>query len=115
MLRTILPSILALSLLGSGSPLWAQERGKPDSPPGIAPSAENLNAQAEIPEDMATYKESIPGTLISFGMTPIPSGTFRMGSPPDEKDRKKEEGPVHNVEVDPFWMGTHEVTWDEYH
>ena len=66
MLRNILPSILGLSLLGSGSPLWAQERGKPDSPPGISPSAENLNAQAESPEDMAAYKESIPGTLISF-------------------------------------------------
>ncbi|MEP6664544.1 MAG: SUMF1/EgtB/PvdO family nonheme iron enzyme, partial [Verrucomicrobiota bacterium] len=27
---------------------------------------------------------------------------------------KKDEGPQHKVKLDPFWMGEHEVTWDEY-
>ena len=48
-------------------------------------------------------------------MTPIPSGTFLFGSPNDEEDRGSDEGPQVEVQVSPFWMGTHEVTWAEYH
>ena len=31
-----------------------------------------------------------------------------------EADRSEDEGPVHRVKIEPFWMGKHEVTWDEY-
>jgi formylglycine-generating enzyme required for sulfatase activity len=37
-----------------------------------------------------------------------------MGSPASEADRKPDEGPQHDVELDPFWIGKKEVTWDEY-
>ena len=37
-----------------------------------------------------------------------------MGSPDDEDERGGEEGPVHTVEVSPFWMGRCEVSWDEF-
>jgi formylglycine-generating enzyme required for sulfatase activity len=63
---------------------------------------------------MTAYTETIPGTDISFEMVPIPGGTFTMGSPEDEADRTEHEGPQHPVEIAPFWMGQHEVTWDEY-
>ena len=44
---------------------------------------------------------------------PIPGGRFHMGSPKDEHGHAADEGPVHEVRIDPFWMEAHEVTWDE--
>ena len=44
----------------------------------------------------------------------IPGGTFLMGSPESEEGRSSIEGPQHEVEISPFWMGRCEVTWDEY-
>ena len=63
---------------------------------------------------MVPYDETIPGTQVTFRMIPVPGGTFRMGSPPDEADRSADEGPVFEVKVEPFWMGRCEVTWAEY-
>ena len=37
-----------------------------------------------------------------------------MGSPNYEKNRMADEGPVHKVYVDSFWMGKFEITWDLY-
>jgi len=37
-----------------------------------------------------------------------------MGSPLYEKNRLADEGPVHRVEVDSFWMAKYETTWDLY-
>ncbi len=70
--------------------------------------------EAVTPEAMDPYSETIPGTEITFEMIPIPGGTFQMGSPGSEADRLEHEGPVHPVKIAPFWMGKHEVTWDEY-
>src|SRR5205085_8637241 len=47
-------------------------------------------------------------------MVPIPAGKFLMGSPDAEKKRKADEGPQFTVEMEPFWMGTCEVTQAEY-
>jgi formylglycine-generating enzyme required for sulfatase activity len=43
-------------------------------------------------------------------MTLIPAGTFVMGSPADELERGKSEGPQHEVTVPSFCMGTYPVT-----
>ena len=40
----------------------------------------------------------------------IPGGTFIMGSPPDELDRRTNEGPQHSVTVPPFLMGRYPIT-----
>lgn len=60
------------------------------------------------------YTETIPGTELKFEMLPIPGGTFTLGSPDSEEKRNADEGPQVKVEIAPFWMGKHEVTWDEY-
>jgi formylglycine-generating enzyme required for sulfatase activity len=45
----------------------------------------------------------------------IPLGTFRMGSPTNEVDRFREEGPQTAVTISRgFWMGKYEVTQAEY-
>lgn len=59
-------------------------------------------------------EQTIPGTDVTFQMTFIPGGTFTMGSPGDEENREEDEGPQFEVKVDSFWMGTYEVSFQEY-
>ncbi len=40
----------------------------------------------------------------------LPSGSFTMGSPEDEKGRDKDEGPPHEVSIDSFYIGKYETT-----
>ena len=58
------------------------------------------------------YAQTVPGTQVSFEMVFIPSGSFLMGSPPEEAGRKEDESPRHEVSVDSLWVGKVEVTWD---
>lgn len=64
--------------------------------------------------EMKSYTNTIPATGVTYAMVPIPAGTFVMGSPASEKGRAGHEGPQHKVEIEPFWMGQFEVTWNEY-
>jgi formylglycine-generating enzyme required for sulfatase activity len=66
------------------------------------------------PAKMAAYKTTIPRTDVTYEMVPVPAGDFRMGTPDSEAGRKKDEGPVHPVHIEAFWMSAREVTWDEY-
>src|SRR5262249_33678078 len=72
------------------------------------------NASAKTEKEMKPYTEVISGTKATFDMVPIPGGKFRMGSPSTEKGRQADEGPQHEVTIEPFWMGKTEVTWDTY-
>jgi formylglycine-generating enzyme required for sulfatase activity len=63
---------------------------------------------------METYTETINGTQITFDMVAIKGGTFKMGSPASEEGRRDDEGPQVDIQVSPFWIGKHEVTWNEY-
>ncbi|MFH5886129.1 formylglycine-generating enzyme family protein [Halalkalibaculum sp. DA3122] len=67
-----------------------------------------------VSEDFEPYTEPIPGSDQAIQMTPVPGGTFVMGSPPEETGREEDEGPSKKVSVDSFWMGIHEITWDQY-
>jgi formylglycine-generating enzyme required for sulfatase activity len=71
-------------------------------------------ADAASAADMKPYTQDISGTPVTFDMVPIQGGTFTMGSPDSEAGHQPDEGPQHQVTVDPFWMGRCEVTWDEY-
>jgi formylglycine-generating enzyme required for sulfatase activity len=74
----------------------------------------NPKADAKTQQEMQKYTDSIPGTNVTFELTPIPGGEFLMGSPDTEAGHKPNESPQHKVKIAPFWMGTHEVTWNEY-
>jgi len=41
-------------------------------------------------------------------------GTFAMGSPEGEQGRSSDEGPVHEVTVNEFWLGKYEVTQAQF-
>ncbi|HXE81412.1 MAG TPA: formylglycine-generating enzyme family protein [Vicinamibacterales bacterium] len=72
------------------------------------------DAVADPPSALTPYTETIPDANVAFDMVPIPAGTFRMGSPPDEAGRDEDEGPQHEVTLPAFYMGRLEVTWAEY-
>lgn len=65
--------------------------------------------QMQLKESVVT----IPGTKQSFKMKLIPGGAFKMGSPETETGRNANEG-SHPVTLDSFWIGIHEVTFDEF-
>ena len=72
------------------------------------------DSEAKTAAEMKPYTETITGTNITFKMVPIPGGKFLMGSPADEEGREDHEGPQIEVEIAPFWMEEHEVTWAEF-
>jgi formylglycine-generating enzyme required for sulfatase activity len=47
---------------------------------------------------------------IGIPMVFIPSGTFLMGSPDDEPDRRESEGPQHDVTLTAFCLGQFPIT-----
>jgi formylglycine-generating enzyme required for sulfatase activity len=63
---------------------------------------------------MTGYTNTIPGTNVTYRMTPVRGGEFLLGSPDAEIGRHPDEGPQRKVRIEPFWMGVHEVTWNEY-
>jgi formylglycine-generating enzyme required for sulfatase activity len=94
----------------------ASARAQAPAPAVVAPTPATAPATSPIadPSQMKPYTQAIPGSTLKFDMVPIPGGTFTMGSPEGEADRKDDEGPPFKVAIAPFWMGKHEVTWDEF-
>lgn len=78
------------------------------------PYLRDPDSVARTEAEMKPYTQRLRHTDIKFEMVPIPGGVFVMGSPDDEDGREEDEGPQHKVKIEPFWMGKHEVTWDEY-
>lgn len=65
-------------------------------------------------EKFNEYNQYILSNNYGLELSPIVGGQFLMGSPLNEKNRLADEGPVHKVQVDSFWMAKHETTWDLY-
>ena len=57
------------------------------------------------------YTQKLGGTSVSFDMSPILAGTFWMGA---TDSSYADQQPLHQVQLDAFWIGTHEVTWDAF-
>lgn len=86
----------------------------PDAPLGPPPVIK-LEAAAAVDEaSMQAYSEEITGSDASVSMTPIRAGSFLLGSPSGESDRKAAEGPQVEVNISAFWMATHELSWKAY-
>ena len=72
------------------------------------------NSDATRQNEMKKYVELIEHTSAKIEMIPIAGGKFLMGSPEVETERNPDEGPVHQVEIAPFWMAKCEITWDAF-
>jgi formylglycine-generating enzyme required for sulfatase activity len=77
----------------------------------VVPATLSKVVPAEAP---AAYETTVPESKVSFSMLPIPAGSFHMGCDSEEAGAAAGESPSHEVQVSGFWMGAHEVTWDEY-
>ncbi len=82
--------------------------------PANLPLVEKLQHQGYSEKVEGIDKESKQKQTAKFEMVPIPGGVYLMGSPDNEPGRNADEGPQHLVQIRPFWMGKHEVTWDEF-
>ncbi|MGY8688509.1 MAG: SUMF1/EgtB/PvdO family nonheme iron enzyme, partial [Verrucomicrobiales bacterium] len=95
------------------------ETGRPPSPDTLA-LVEKIRAHiietTKVTDEggMAAYSNVVKITSANYHMVPIKGGELTLGSPAGEEDRRTDEGPQVKVKVESFWMGKHEVTWDEY-
>ena len=80
---------------------------KPHQAP-ITPNDNNGGAIAKAPLESFRDCDGCPEMVV------IPGASFMMGSPPDEKGRSPDEGPLHAVIVPSFAIGKHEVTFDQW-
>lgn len=71
----------------------------------------NLYSQEKKPHD---FTQSIGGSNLGIEMVAIPAGSFSMGSITSEEKRGEEEGPIHTVELNSFWLSKYEITWELY-
>jgi formylglycine-generating enzyme required for sulfatase activity len=114
--RLTLPLLAAAVLLGAKAA--AASAPAPIDPKRLAivkqVREKILRTAAKPTAALQPYEEGIPGTTVKFSLVPVPAGTFLLGSPAGEKDRQPDEGPQRKLAVAAFWMGKHEVTWDEY-
>ena len=105
----ILPLLLGMALVAVGS------RANSQDVPGLVTKQPASGRFVKTDRGfMVPYQATIPGTEATFEMQPIPGGKFKLGSPAGEKGRKPEEGPQIEIEIEPYWMSTYEVTWREY-
>jgi formylglycine-generating enzyme required for sulfatase activity len=64
--------------------------------------------------DFKAYEQTVQGTTSSIKMTPIPAGSFLMGSPESEKGREADEGTPRKINISAFYMSVYETTFDQY-
>jgi formylglycine-generating enzyme required for sulfatase activity len=74
----------------------------------------SADAPAGLPADMKPFTQQIPESDLKFDMVPLPAGKVLLGSPEAEKDREDSEGPQVEVQIEPFYIGKHELTQAEY-
>lgn len=103
--------IAAGAVWPAGVTLGKAAGAKPDEKTVVSQLHERIvkNSKERTAAEMKAYKTTIPTTVVSFEMVPIPGGTFDMGNAANAN-----ESPVHKATVEPFWMQKTEVTWDEY-
>lgn len=79
------------------------------TPARLPTSLMNMVSSIQSPPDWGeAFTESLND--VKLEMVRVPAGEFLMGSPEDEPDRSKDEGPQHRVIVPSFYIGKYEVT-----
>jgi len=90
------------------------DHGAASSAGQLAPSGDKSGtakvepvSRSEKPvKSFKTWKEPVTGLEFVW----VQGGCYLMGSPQTEKGRSEDEGPVHEVCVDGFWMSKTEIT-----
>ncbi len=94
------PSVQPASTPPPLNPPGAPER------PASGPAEEPASRGEKPIKTFKTWKEPVTGLVFLWA----PGGCFLMGSPKSEQDRSVDEGPVHEVCIDGFWISQTVVT-----
>jgi formylglycine-generating enzyme required for sulfatase activity len=101
----------ALALVGlttlAALPAWAQ--GAAQGQPAAKPAAAGKAGQPKLGEKFRDCDSDICPWLVL-----APAGSFIMGSPANEPERRDDEGPQHKVKLKAFAIGAHEVTFEQW-
>jgi formylglycine-generating enzyme required for sulfatase activity len=99
---------------GNNAPTGDDKSGKLTEPAAVTDAKISSLAEektAPPAEDIRTFTSPVLDATFAL----IPSGTFMMGSPGDEKGRDKDESPQHQVTISrPFYIQTTEVTQGQW-
>ena len=79
-----------------------------------SPSAPVLFASASQATSFLGSKAGEERAVIGLKLVWCPPGRFRMGSPPDEPERRPEETQVEVTHSHGFWIGKYEVTQGQW-
>lgn len=83
--------------------------------PGLQPDKPATGRFVETDRGfMVPYTTTIPGTDIEFRMVPVPGGVAEIGAASAEEDAEQPTSSPRKVQLAPYWIAEHEVTWDEY-
>ena len=77
----------------------------------IRTSGAAAGAVGRLDEDL---RRDDPGTESSSRWCRSPAAPSRWAAPPARPSTPRTKSPQHPVQIAPFWMGSKEVTWDEY-
>ena len=70
----------------------------------------NSNEKPPTPRKGKDWTDPLSGIEFVW----VDKGCFPMGSPSGDKERGPDEGPMHDVCVDGFWLGKYEVTQNQF-
>ena len=65
-------------------------------------------------QSSSTFDQPIVGSSIVIKFSPIPAGSFTIGSAEKEKGHEKDESPPTLLRIDSFWMSSYEITYDQF-
>jgi formylglycine-generating enzyme required for sulfatase activity len=65
-------------------------------------------------QNFENYSQELKGASFFIEMIAVEGGSFIMGVANDNPYRSENEKPGHEVLVDDFWMGTYEISWEQY-
>ncbi len=65
-------------------------------------------------QQFENYLQEVDGETFTIEMIAVEGGIFYMGVENNNKIRKSDEKPAHELEIDAFWVGKYEITWEQY-
>jgi len=74
-------------------------------------SSSTITSARGLPKKYTETVAPASGGIVTFDMVLIPGGEFMMGSSDKETGRKDDEGPQHEVRLEPFYLCTTETTY----
>jgi formylglycine-generating enzyme required for sulfatase activity len=74
----------------------------------------SVSEQAESTSKSNNFLKSWVEPKAQIRFIQLPEGCFQMGSPRQEKNRGNDEGPLHRVCLESFWISENEITVMQY-